>query len=122
MKCLCFSFSLTGGIENATKVASSHFNDKNQEVPSLYFNDVTQCDYLVDLQTDRTTDLEPDYLAKYPDVFEEELSFDYLDSANSHKIYRAFFVPYFSSKHCKYSKYVLLKNKIREKSRIGLDQ
>ena len=106
-------------MENATKVVSPHFNDRNKEEPSLYFDDVTKCDFLVDLQTGRQTELEPDYLAKYPDVFDLELSYDYLDATNSHKFYRAYFVPYFGWQNCKYSKYVLLKNKIREQARTA---
>ena len=109
-----------GGIDNATTIVSSHFNDQNREEPSLYFNDVTQCDYLVDLQTGRPTDLEPDYLDKYPDIFEEEISYDYLDSANSHKFFRAYFVPHFGKQNCKYSKYILMTNKIREKARASV--
>ena len=113
-------YILTGGAENATKVVSSHFNDQNKEEPSLYFSDVSKCDYLVDLVYQDAavkTALEPNYLDTYPDLFEELTSFDYLDSANSHRVFRAFYVPFYSSMFCKYSKYSLLKNKIREKLR-----
>lgn len=106
----------TGGVENATKVVSSHFNDQNKENPSLYFSDVTKCDYLVDLKTDKPTELEPDFEVKYPETFEELTSFDYLDSHNSHRIFRAFYVPFYSSQFCKYSKYVLLRNTGLKKS------
>ena len=102
---------LLGGVENATKVVSPHFNDQNKENPSLYFSDVGKCDYLVDLKTDKPTPLEPDFEEKYSGMFEELTSFDYLDSQNSHRVFRAFYVPFYSSKFCKYSKYALLRNK-----------
>lgn len=106
-----------GGAENATKVRSRHFNDQNREEPSLYFTDVKKCDYIIDRVTDRATILEPDFVQTYPDVFEEEASFEFLDSEASDRIYRAFYVPFLSSQNIKFTKYVLLKNKIRENER-----
>jgi alpha-1,2-mannosyltransferase len=89
---------------------------QNKEEPRLYFKDLSKCDYLVDLKTETASELEPDYLERYPDLFEELTSFDYLDSQNSHRFFRAFYVPFYSYKFCKYSKYVLLRNKVLENS------
>jgi len=101
-------------------VISDHFNDQNREEPSLYFNDWKNCDFIVDLLSESVTDLEPNYLQKYPDFMEELLSFEYLDVKASDRLFRALYVPLLSPANTKFVKYALLKNKVKERERHKL--
>jgi hypothetical protein len=114
------SLIFEGGPENATKVISTHFNDQNREESSLYFNDWKNCDFIIDLVSESVSDLEPNFLQKYPDIVEELISFEYLDVKASDRLFRAFYVPFLSPANTKFTKYVLMKNKIRERERHKL--
>ncbi|XP_055329427.1 alpha-1,2-mannosyltransferase ALG9-like [Paramacrobiotus metropolitanus] len=88
----------------------TEMNDENKEEPSRYI-DPCQCDYLVDLDNPgRETALEPSYVSKSNEwniVYREK----FLDASNSHRIYRAFYVPFLSERMCSFGDYVLLNRK-----------
>ena len=85
-------------------------NDENREEPSRYV-DVCTCDYLVDLDiAGKQSELEPRYVQKKSDwsiVHKEK----FLDAEHSHRLYRAFYVPFLSEQYCNFGRYVLLRRK-----------
>ncbi|KAJ8972592.1 hypothetical protein NQ317_002318 [Molorchus minor] len=85
--------------DNATMIIPSHFNDKNKEDPTLYF-DITKCHFLLDLDTDKETDLEPIYAHKKGQV----------ETEKSNKYFRAFYIPFFSDKYVVYGNFSLLQS------------
>jgi len=92
---------------NGTSVIPPNMNHLNQEEPSRYIN-VTNCDYLVDL--DLKDQLEEHYLQN-KDQWEVVFNYPFLDVANSHQFYRAFYIPTISEKYTTFGKYVMLRNK-----------
>ncbi|CAH0557064.1 unnamed protein product [Brassicogethes aeneus] len=79
---------------NATKLIPKHFNDRNEEEPSLYFN-VNKCHLLVDLDLGKETEFEPNY-AKQKDHWKVIKTYRFLNSEKSNKFFRAFYVPFLS--------------------------
>jgi len=91
---------------NATWIIPPNMNDENREERSRYIN-VSACHYMVDLEFDTQT--EPHY-SKISN-WEVILQLPFLDAATSPTIFRAFYVPFLSSKYCNFSTYYLLRNK-----------
>lgn len=98
---------------DATRMVPSDMNDMNKEETSRYV-DITRCHYLIDRDTPEHTSLEPPY-SESPDwTVIKQVPF--LDAGRSHRILRAFYIPFLSSSHNHYSAYSLLKTKRTKKS------
>jgi len=89
-----------------TQVVSPDFNDLNLEEESRYIAHAGKCHYIVDLENSAVTDFQPRYADSSNWTVQAE--FDFLDSAGSHPIFRAFFVPWLSKRFCKFNRYLLL--------------
>ena len=91
-----------------SRIIPEHMNDMNLEEETSYtaFN---SCDYLVDLETGRKSSLEPDYISDV-DYWKPVASHPFIDKSNSHRIFRAFYIPYFTSRerYVSYKQYYLL--------------
>ena len=71
---------------------------------SRYDIDVQDCDFIVDLEIEgKETKFEPIY-SKDQNLWEVEVEFPFLEADKSHKIFRAFYVPFVSSQYLKYSR------------------
>ncbi|KAK3605574.1 hypothetical protein CHS0354_005879 [Potamilus streckersoni] len=92
---------------DATKIIPSDMNDLNKEEMSRYTNN-SRCHYLVDLDLPKETELEPRYAANL-DEWKVLASIKFLDVSRSHRFFRAFYVPFVSSKFCVYEDYNLLR-------------
>lgn len=93
---------------NATKVTPTHMNDMNNEEPSRYIS-ITKCDFLVDLETDRETEHEPNFVKRTKE-WEVMIKKPFLDAKRSHRLFRAFYVPFVSYRYTTYVNYVLLRS------------
>lgn len=83
-------------------------NDWNREEESRYVN-LTTCDYLVDLiDPTRVTAREPNYAERAGDwrILAEQ---EFLNAAQSHQFFRAFYIPWLSSQYTTYNSYAILK-------------
>lgn len=101
-------------LPNATKIIHEHFNDQNREEPSVYF-DINKCHFLLDLNLDRETELEPIY-AKQKDKWKLVKALPFLNTEKSSRIHRAFYIPFVTSRYVRYGQFSLLQNnKIRFK-------
>jgi len=89
-----------------TRAVPQTQNDANREEMDRYL-DVNECDYLFDLETSRTTPLEPNY-AQQTNVWTVVKSEKFLIAEQSDRFYRAFFIPYKSAQYVTYGNYVLL--------------
>ncbi|XP_052785256.1 alpha-1,2-mannosyltransferase ALG9-like [Mya arenaria] len=92
---------------DATRIIPSNMNDMNKEEPSRYVN-VSKCHYLVDLDLPRETTHEPRYSQK-TEEWTTLVSIPFLDASRSHRVFRAFYIPFVSSRYCVYENYNLLK-------------
>uniref|UniRef100_A0A3Q2QSV8 Mannosyltransferase n=1 Tax=Fundulus heteroclitus TaxID=8078 RepID=A0A3Q2QSV8_FUNHE len=99
----------------ATQLIPAHMNDQNLEEPSRYV-DIKQCHYLVDLETDEETPLEPRYSTN-----KEEWTViaykPFLQASRSSPLFRAFYVPFISDHHTTYRRYVILKARRQKQPR-----
>lgn len=87
-----------------------NMNDENKEEVSRYV-DVCQCRYFVDFDVDGTESaLEPRYV-RNGDEWTVVYSEKFLNAAMSHRVLRAFYVPWLSEKFCSFGDYVLLRRK-----------
>ncbi|RZB84946.1 alpha-1,2-mannosyltransferase ALG9 [Asbolus verrucosus] len=93
---------------NATYVVHEHFNDKNEEEPSLYFN-LNKCHFLLDLDLGKETDLEPIY-AKMKDRWKVIKSYKFLNAEKSNSFFRTFYVPILTDKYVQYGNFSLLQS------------
>ncbi|GFN98152.1 mannosyltransferase [Plakobranchus ocellatus] len=91
---------------DATRLIPSHMNDMNREEASRYV-DISRCHYLIDRDSEDWTVQEPNYSASKDWTVIKQVPF--LDASRSHRLFRAFYVPFFSSQHCTYVSYSLLK-------------
>lgn len=72
--------------------------------------DVSQCHFMFDLDTGVSSDLEPNYAAQTNEwTVLKQLPF--LNTAKSHSILRAFYIPFLTDQHVEYSQIYLLKRK-----------
>ncbi|KAK7489300.1 hypothetical protein BaRGS_00019408 [Batillaria attramentaria] len=99
--------------EHGTRVIPSHMNDLNREEPTRYI-DISKCHYLVDLDLPSESRLEPRYA--HTDDWTVVVSAPFLDSSRSHRLLRAFYIPFVSAQHCSYADYNILKTTRTKKS------
>lgn len=100
--------------ENATALIHEYFNDQNREEPSLYF-DINKCHFLLDLDVERETELEPIY-AKRRDKWKVVKSLLFLDTEKSSSFFRAFYIPFLTDKYVRYGNFSLLQaNRLSKK-------
>ncbi|XP_070538131.1 alpha-1,2-mannosyltransferase ALG9-like [Ptychodera flava] len=104
---------------DATQLIPSHMNDLNLEETSRYI-DVNECHYLVDLDVPVVTPREPRY-SQQEDNWTVVASVDFLDASRSHKLLRAFYIPFLSDQYCSRVGYNLLKNKHPRAKRKDVD-
>ncbi|XP_004529182.1 alpha-1,2-mannosyltransferase ALG9 [Ceratitis capitata] len=95
--------------ENGTKVVHPYFNDINQEDERTYFN-YNNCDFLIYFDEGKYTALEPNY-AKYSKEWTILKSLPFLIQEKSHKLFRAFYIPFFTDTYTSYGNFNLLKRK-----------
>lgn len=95
--------------ENATKIVHPYFNDMNNEDVFMYF-DYKKCHFLLDLDLEKYTELEPNYAQRNKD-WSVRKSIPFLDAEKSNKFLRAFYVPFLSSSYVKYGNFNLLQRK-----------
>lgn len=100
---------------NATKIIPTNMNDMNKEEPSRYIS-VSKCDFLVDLATERQTEREPNFVKRFKE-WEVVIKKPFLDADRSHRIFRAFYIPFISSRYTTYVDYVLLRSLQRGEAR-----
>ncbi|XP_055377743.1 alpha-1,2-mannosyltransferase ALG9 [Condylostylus longicornis] len=94
--------------DNATAIIHPYFNDMNQEDERMYF-DYDKCNFLIDLDIGKYTMLEPNYSARKEWSIMKAIPF--LNTENSNKILRAFYIPFLSEKYITYGSFNLLKRK-----------
>ncbi|KAL4220582.1 mannosyltransferase [Mactra antiquata] len=92
---------------DATRLIPTEMNDMNKEEPSRYVN-ISKCHYLVDLDLPTETDLEPRYSSK-TEEWKILVSIPFLDASRSHRVFRAFYIPFVSNRYCVYENYNLMK-------------
>ncbi|KAK7090377.1 alpha-1,2-mannosyltransferase ALG9-like isoform X2 [Littorina saxatilis] len=92
--------------DHGTRVIPSHMNDMNREEPTRYI-DVSRCHYMVDLDLPIESKLEPRY--SQSDDWTVVASAPFLDASRSHRLMRAFYIPFVSSQYCSYADYNILK-------------
>lgn len=87
----------------------------NRENSFMLFKDIAKCDFLVDLdlKAKKTSPLEPNYSSD-SESWKILKEIPFLNAQASHPIYRAFFVPYVSSKYIKYGSFNLLQKLVPE--------
>ncbi|XP_050306990.1 alpha-1,2-mannosyltransferase ALG9 [Anthonomus grandis grandis] len=93
---------------NATKIIHPYFNDENKEDLSLYF-DISKCHFLLDLDLDKETALEPIY-AKRTDDWKVISSYKFLNAEKSNRLARAFYVPFVSERFVSFGNFSLLRS------------
>lgn len=92
--------------ENATQIQHDYFNDMNKGNDFMLF-DYDKCDYLVDLDVGAYSELEPNYSAR-TDEWQVVKELPFLNVNSSHKLLRAFFVPFLSHNFIKQGTFNLL--------------
>ncbi|XP_046393537.1 alpha-1,2-mannosyltransferase ALG9 [Ischnura elegans] len=95
-------------LPNATMIIPEDMNDMNREETSRYVS-VKDCHFLVDLDLERETTLEPRYSLQ-TDNWTLVASIPFLDAERSHKIFRAFYIPWISERYCTYASFNLLQS------------
>ncbi|XP_028322990.1 alpha-1,2-mannosyltransferase ALG9 isoform X2 [Gouania willdenowi] len=91
----------------ATQMIPANMNDQNLEEPSRYV-ELKQCHYLVDLDIDEETQLEPRYSAN-KEEWKVIAYKPFLQASRSSPFFRAFYIPFISEHHTTYRHYVILK-------------
>ncbi|XP_031548781.1 alpha-1,2-mannosyltransferase ALG9-like isoform X2 [Actinia tenebrosa] len=91
---------------NATMIIPTDMNDMNKEEPSRYVP-LNQCHFLVDMDTGRETAREPNY-SKQKNRWAVIATKPFLDNERSHRLLRAFYVPFLSESFTRYNDYNLL--------------
>lgn len=81
-------------VENGTQISHDYFNDMNQENEYMYFN-YDKCDFLLDLDIGRYTNLEPNYASRTKE-WALVKSLPFIDAQESHTLFRAFYIPFVS--------------------------
>eukprot|EP00003_Mantamonas_plastica_P014416 TRINITY_DN2504_c2_g2_i2.p1 TRINITY_DN2504_c2_g2~~TRINITY_DN2504_c2_g2_i2.p1 ORF type:complete len:391 (+),score=117.40 TRINITY_DN2504_c2_g2_i2:154-1173(+) len=90
---------------NATSIIPDNFNDMNREEPSRYV-DASQCHFVVDFDFDGQSEQH----FKDMDGWVVEDSIPFLDASKSHRIFRAFWVPFFTNWFTTFGEYQILRN------------
>lgn len=98
--------------EEGSKHVSPYFNDQNKENEEIYF-DPSKCHFLFDYDSGRYTDLEPNYSNRKKE-WEVLRTVPFLDSSNSHQLFRAFYIPFLSERKVVYRDYnILMRRKLK---------
>ncbi|XP_011188057.2 alpha-1,2-mannosyltransferase ALG9 [Zeugodacus cucurbitae] len=95
--------------ENATQVLHPYFNDMNKEDERTYFN-YNSCDFLIYFDEGKYTDLEPNY-SRFTKDWTAYKTLPFLIQENSHKLFRAFYIPFLTDSYTTYGDFKLLKRK-----------
>lgn len=93
-------------LDNGTRIIHKHFNNKNQEESSLYF-DISKCHFMLDLESDNPTELEPNY-SNQTNKWKTVKMLPFLNSDKSHRFFRSFYIPFVSSNYNTFSNFYLL--------------
>ncbi|XP_055698736.1 alpha-1,2-mannosyltransferase ALG9 [Phlebotomus papatasi] len=94
---------------NGTQIIHPYFNDRNEGNDFMLFN-YTKCHFLIDLDVGRYSDLEPNFLERDKEwSLLKQLPF--VNAEESHNIFRAFYIPYFSDKYVEFGSLNLLKRR-----------
>lgn len=88
---------------NATREVPPNMNDLNLEETDRYVNP-SSCQYLVDLDNGRSSEFEPNY-SQQKQHWKVIISEKFIDASSSDRLFRAFYVPFVTSKHVKYGDY-----------------
>merc|ERR1711962_1606859 len=99
---------------DATKVIPPNMNDMNLEEPAAYTT-LDQCDLLIDVDLPVETKYEPNY-SKDEKRWEVLYTSQFLDNSRSYRFFRAFYIPFVSSRYLSYVGYNLLKSKRKRRS------
>jgi len=91
----------------STRLRHDDFNDLNLEEPSRYIAHPGKCHFLVDLDDGSLSDSQPQYSAHTN--WTVEARFEFLDSAHSHPLARAFYLPWLSRRFSRFNDYLLLR-------------
>lgn len=91
---------------NGPATINPHFNDANRGAPEMLF-DYDRCHFLLDLDTGRYTDLEPNYAGREKE-WSVLKSVPFLDAQQSHPFFRTFWVPFVGDDYVKYGSLNLL--------------
>ncbi|XP_067647618.1 alpha-1,2-mannosyltransferase ALG9 isoform X2 [Eurosta solidaginis] len=97
--------------ENATQLVHPYFNDMNQEDERTYFN-YNNCDFLIYFDEGVYTDLEPNY-ANFTKEWTTMKTLPFLIQHKSHKLFRAFYIPFLTDNYTTYGNFHLLKRKVK---------
>lgn len=89
-----------------SQFVSAYFNDQNRENEAVYF-DPAKCHFLFDYDSGRYTDLEPDYAGRKKE-WEVLRTVPFLDTSKTHRLLRAFYIPFVSERHVVYRDFNLL--------------
>ncbi|XP_066915895.1 alpha-1,2-mannosyltransferase ALG9-like [Clytia hemisphaerica] len=92
---------------DATKIIPRNMNDMNKEEFSRYIN-VEKCHLLIDLDLPTASEHEKNY-SQIKNKWQIIYSKKFLDASRSHQLYRAFYVPFLSEKHCTFVDYNILR-------------
>lgn len=95
--------------ENGTAIVHPYFNDMNREEEAMYF-DYEHCNFIFDLDVGRYSELEPNYAGRTKE-WTVLKSLQFVNSADSHPLFRSFYVPYFSNLYVSYGNFNLLQKK-----------
>ncbi|KAI5638566.1 alg9-like mannosyltransferase family domain-containing protein [Phthorimaea operculella] len=93
-----------------TRLIHPYFNDLNKMDNSTYLPPQA-CHYLVDSDTGHPSPLQPHY-HRDTAMWETITTLPILDADKSHKIFRAFYIPYLSKSTTTFANLYLLKNKL----------
>ncbi|XP_068205084.1 alpha-1,2-mannosyltransferase ALG9-like [Palaemon carinicauda] len=101
---------------NGTVLIPQDMNDMNREEVSRYVN-ISSCQFLMDLDREEETPREPRY-SKQSSDWTVLHTVPFMDAARSHKLFRAFYVPFLTELNCHYANYTLMQStKWKPKSR-----
>lgn len=98
--------------DNGTTIIHPYFNDLNQENLFMYSN-YTNCDFLLDFDTQKYTELEPNYAER--DEWTVIKSLPFLNNEKSSKLFRAFYIPFVSYRYNTFSNFNLLQRNVIKK-------
>lgn len=101
-----FTEGVDGGGGEPTAITHAYFNDMNVENEAMYF-DYKDCDFLLDLNTERYTELEPNYVAR-KDEWRVLKTLPFLNAERSNRVWRSFYVPFVTDKYVEYADFNLL--------------
>uniref|UniRef100_A0A0N5A809 Mannosyltransferase n=1 Tax=Syphacia muris TaxID=451379 RepID=A0A0N5A809_9BILA len=97
----------SGVLPNISRLIPSEMNDLNLEEKSRYIP-VSNCHYLVDLETPDVAEYEPNY-TKQKETWKSVIRSPFLLASHSHPLYRAFYIPFTNDAGLKFGMYHLLK-------------